>query len=85
MGHCCTGFSPVAVSGGSSLQWFSCFRAWAPQCGAWVQLLRGMWDLPRSGIEPVSPAMAGRFFTTEPLVSPESPLKCKTYCPNISA
>ena len=24
-----------------------------------------MWDLPRSGIEPVSPALAGRFFTTE--------------------
>ena len=25
-----------------------------------------MWDLPRSGIEPMSPASAGRFFTTEP-------------------
>ena len=25
-----------------------------------------MWDLPRPGIEPVSPALAGRFFTTEP-------------------
>ena len=25
-----------------------------------------MWDLPESGIEPVSPAMAGRLFTTEP-------------------
>ena len=25
-----------------------------------------MWDLPKSGIEPVSPALAGRFFTTEP-------------------
>jgi len=24
-----------------------------------------MWDLPRPGIEPVSPALAGRFFTTE--------------------
>ena len=30
-----------------------------------------MWDLPRSGIEPVSPALAGQFFTTEP---PEKPL-----------
>ena len=30
-----------------------------------------MWDLPGSGIEPVSPALAGRFFTTEP---PEKPL-----------
>ena len=25
-----------------------------------------MWDLPGPGIEPVSPALAGRFFTTEP-------------------
>ena len=27
-------------------------------------------DLPRSGIEPLSPALAGRFFTTEPLRKP---------------
>ena len=26
-----------------------------------------MWDLSRPGIEPASPAFAGRFFTTEPL------------------
>ena len=25
-----------------------------------------MWDLPRPGMEPVSPALAGRFLTTEP-------------------
>ena len=25
-----------------------------------------MWNLPRPGIEPVSPALAGGFFTTEP-------------------
>ena len=25
-----------------------------------------MWDLPGSGVEPVSPALAGRLFTTEP-------------------
>ena len=35
-------------------------------CGTQAQLLRGMWDLPRSGIEPMSPALAGRFLTTEP-------------------
>ena len=28
--------------------------------------LWGMWNLPRSGTEPMSPALAGRFFTTEP-------------------
>ena len=33
-------------------------------CGSRAQLLRGMWDLPRPGHEPVSPALAGRFSTT---------------------
>ena len=35
-------------------------------CGSWAQLLRGMWDLPRPGLEPVSPELAGRFSTTAP-------------------
>ena len=35
-------------------------------CGARAQLLRGMWDLPRPGLEPVSPALAGRLSTTAP-------------------
>ena len=35
-------------------------------CGPWAQLLRGMWDLPRPGLEPVSPALAGRLSTTAP-------------------
>ena len=35
-------------------------------CGAWAQLLRGMWDLPGPGLKPVSPALAGRFLTTAP-------------------
>ena len=35
-------------------------------CGAPAQLLRGMWDLPRPGLEPVSPALAGGFLTTAP-------------------
>ena len=35
-------------------------------CGSRAQLLRGMWDLPRPGFEPVSPALAGRFSTTAP-------------------
>ena len=34
--------------------------------GAWAQLLRGMWDLPGPGLEPVSPALAGGFLTTAP-------------------
>ena len=35
-------------------------------CGPRAQLLRGMWDPPRPGLEPVSPAPAGRFSTTAP-------------------
>ena len=35
-------------------------------CGAWVQLLRETWDLPRPRIKPVSPELAGGFSTTAP-------------------
>ena len=35
-------------------------------CGTWAQLLRGMWDLPGPGIEPLSPTLAGGFLTTAP-------------------
>ena len=35
-------------------------------CGSRAQLLRGMWDPPRPGLEPVSPALAGRLSTTAP-------------------
>ena len=35
-------------------------------CGSRAQPPRGMWDLPRPGLEPVSPALAGRFSTTSP-------------------
>ena len=34
--------------------------------GSRAQLLRGMWDPPRPGLEPVSPALAGGFSTTAP-------------------
>ena len=35
-------------------------------CGSWAELLRGMWDPPRPGLEPASPALAGRLSTTAP-------------------
>ena len=35
-------------------------------CGSRAQLLRGTWDRPRLGLEPVSPALAGRLSTTAP-------------------
>ena len=35
-------------------------------CDSRAQLLRGMWDPPRPGLEPLSPASAGRLSTTAP-------------------
>ena len=40
-------------------------------CGSRAQLLRGTWDLPRPGLEPVSPALAGRRSTTAPPGKPK--------------
>ena len=42
-------------------------------CGSRAQLLRGMWDPPRLGLEPVSPALAGRLSATAP---PGKPPQC---------
>ena len=42
-------------------------------CGSRAQSLRGMWDLPRPGLEPVSPALAGGFSTTAPPGKPGKP------------
>ena len=41
-------------------------------CGPRAQLLRGMWDLPRPGLEPASPALAGGLSTTAPPGKPMS-------------
>ena len=35
-------------------------------CFVQALLLLGMWDLPKSRIKPVSPALTGKFITTEP-------------------
>ena len=40
-------------------------------CGSRAQPLHGMWDLPGPGVEPVSPALAGRFSTTAPAGKPK--------------
>ena len=64
--------SAVAVAPG-----LSSFGSWALEhrlnsCGAWAYLLRGMWDLPGPGIEPISPALAGGFLTTRPPGKPRT-------------
>ena len=47
-------------------------------CGSQAQLLCRMWDLPRPGLEPVSPALAGGFSITAPQGKPPKGtfLKC---------
>ena len=55
-------------------------------CGSRAQLLRGMWGLPRPGLEPVSPALAGRFSTTAPPGKPHNFINCRKIidkCPTL--
>ena len=75
----CAGFSlqwPLSLrSTGSRRMGFSSCGSWAPEhrlssCGSQAQLLRGMWDPPGPGLEPVCPALAGGFLTTVPLGKP---------------
>ena len=80
------GLSPVAASGGHSSSRCAGLSLSRPlllrstgsrRAGSVVVAhgLRGMWDLPRPGLEPVSPAWAGRFSTTVPPGKPYSFLK----------
>ena len=41
-------------------------------CGSRAQSLHGMWDPPKPGLEPVSPALAGRLPTTAPPGKPDN-------------
>ena len=43
-------------------------------CGSRAQPLRGMWDPPRPGLEPASPALAGGLSTTAPPGKPRKVL-----------
>ena len=68
-------------STGSRCTGFSSCGTWALEhglssCGARAQLLRGMWDLPGPGLEPVSPALAGGFLTTAPPGKPYIHVLC---------
>ena len=72
----CMGFSFQQLlllqrSMGSRHMDFSSCSSWALEhrlnsCGAQAQVLLSMYGLPGPGIKPVSPVLAGRFFTTEP-------------------
>ena len=56
----------VVVSRGLSSCGSQALERRLSSCGTRAQLLRGMWDLPRPGLEPVFPALAGGFSTTAP-------------------
>ena len=47
-------------------------------CGSRAQPLHGTQDPPRPGLEPASPALAGRLSTTAPPRKPLSTLLCKS-------
>ena len=85
----CTGFSLrwflLLQSTGSSLAGFSSYGTRALErrlssCGARTSLLRGMWELPNPGLEPMSPALAGGFLTTAPPGKPNSWLSLFSPC-----
>ena len=59
-------WASVVVAHGLSSCGSWALERWLSSCGAQAYLLRGMWDLPGPGLEPVSPALAGRFSTTAP-------------------
>ena len=73
----CAGFSLqwllLLQSTGSRRMGFSSCSAWAQQLWRTGLVVRGTWDLPRPGIEPMSSALAGRFLTTVP---PGKSLSC---------
>ena len=63
--------SSLVAEHGLSVHGLSSCGSWALEyrlssCGTWAYLLLSMWDLPGPGIKPVSPELAGGFFTTEP-------------------
>ena len=70
---------------GFSLRWLLLLqstgsRHMGSSCGAQALLLRGMWDPPGPGLEPVSPALAGGFLTTAPPGKPSRQIlnRCTT-------
>ena len=73
-------YSLVAM--GFSFRWLLLWSTGFSSCGSWelehrlnscdtqVELLLSTWGLPGSWMEPVSPALTGEFFTSEPPAKP---------------
>ena len=64
----------------------SCCRAQAlgltgfSSCDAWTCLPHGMWNVPRPDIEPMSPALTGKFLTAIPQGTPINSCLCVSVC-----
>ena len=71
---CCRAQASVVVARGLSSCGSRPLERRLRSCGAWALLLRGMWDPPGPGIEPVSPELAGEFLTTVPPGKPSCSL-----------
>ena len=79
---CCAGFALAAAGGGSSHHSARASRCASSRvaghgfrsCSTGLPLPFATWDLPGSGLEPTSPAVAGGFFTTEPPRKPRTQL-----------
>ena len=57
---------PLAIAAASLVAGHRLQTRRLSSCGSRAQPLRGMWDPPRPGLEPVSPALAGGLPTTAP-------------------
>ena len=73
---CCRAWVPGAQASVVVAHGLSSCGSWSLErrlssCGSRAQLLRGTWDLPGPGLEPVSPVLAGRFLT---IASPGKPV-----------
>ena len=66
--HCCRAQALGRV--GFSSRGSEALEPRLSSCGALFSWLLSLWDLPGSGMELVSPALAGRLFTTEPAGKP---------------
>ena len=59
------GLSAVPVSRDYSLLRWAVYRHMGfSSCSSWAWLLSGMWNPPRPGVKPMSPALAAEFLTT---------------------
>ena len=65
-------WAPVLVACGLSSCVSQALEHGLNSCGSWALLVPSMWVLSRSEIEPISPARARGFFTTEPPGTPRT-------------